>query len=383
MKKLLTILIGCSMGLTSGAIAQQEQASQPPKAEHPAKGQHPREKKPAGETNPARETNPAGETNRARETNPETGMKPSHDAKRSRDTNRPADMKLSPERKTMPEPANKNQTEQASPDSRGAAKHSSTSGSSAVTRDQKDAAARSQQTDQMKKQPNAPKDTTNTRTTANPNPANGSVSSPNAMKPNPAPAVTTNSPGSAANPQANRVNPQAKKPDPQVVQKIKTEHANFRAQPRPDKVPSVTFNESHRIEGSDRWQGPQYERFRTYRPEMHDQNWYHSHYQRVEVIGGGAYYWNEGYWYPAWGYNSSEQYYPYDGPIYVGSSAEPPDRVISDVQAILQEEGYYKGEVDGLLGPLTREALTAYQADNGLYTTATIDEPTLASLNLG
>jgi peptidoglycan hydrolase-like protein with peptidoglycan-binding domain len=57
--------------------------------------------------------------------------------------------------------------------------------------------------------------------------------------------------------------------------------------------------------------------------------------------------------------------------------------VIADVQASLQEMGYYKGEVDGLLGPLTREALTAYQADNGLYTTAAIDEPTLESLGLG
>jgi len=53
------------------------------------------------------------------------------------------------------------------------------------------------------------------------------------------------------------------------------------------------------------------------------------------------------------------------------------------VQASLQEMGYYKGEVDGLLGPLTREALTSYQSDNGLYTTATIDEPTLDSLGLG
>jgi peptidoglycan hydrolase-like protein with peptidoglycan-binding domain len=57
--------------------------------------------------------------------------------------------------------------------------------------------------------------------------------------------------------------------------------------------------------------------------------------------------------------------------------------VIADVQASLQEMGYYKGEVDGLLGPLTREALTAYQSDNGLYTTAAIDEPTLESLGLG
>jgi peptidoglycan hydrolase-like protein with peptidoglycan-binding domain len=59
-----------------------------------------------------------------------------------------------------------------------------------------------------------------------------------------------------------------------------------------------------------------------------------------------------------------------------------PDQVIANVQAELQQMGYYKGEVDGLLGPLTREALTAYQADQGLTPTAVIDEPTLDSLQL-
>ena len=67
----------------------------------------------------------------------------------------------------------------------------------------------------------------------------------------------------------------------------------------------------------------------------------------------------------------------------MGQRAEPPDRVIADVQAELQQMGYYRGEVDGLLGPLTREALTAYQADQGLVATAVIDQPTLDSLNLG
>ena len=57
--------------------------------------------------------------------------------------------------------------------------------------------------------------------------------------------------------------------------------------------------------------------------------------------------------------------------------------MIADVQAALQEMGYYQGEVDGLLGPLTRQALTAYQGDHGLYTTAVIDEPTLQSLDMG
>ncbi len=175
----------------------------------------------------------------------------------------------------------------------------------------------------------------------------------------------------------------AKKPDPQQVQQIKQQHANFKAQPKPQQVPAVTFNQSYRIEGSDRWQGPQYQVFRSYHPERHDQGWYRSHYPRVELIGGGYYYWNSGYWYPAWGYSPSYEDYAYDGPIYVGQRAQPPDQVIADVQAVLQQMGYYKGEVDGLLGPLTRQALTAYQADQGLTTTAAIDQPTLDSLGMG
>jgi putative peptidoglycan binding protein len=180
-----------------------------------------------------------------------------------------------------------------------------------------------------------------------------------------------------------KADPQKVQQVKQQVQQIKQQHVNFRAQPRPDKVPPVTFNASFRIQGSDRWQGPQYEVYRSYHPERHDRGWYSSRYNRVELIGGGYYYWNNGYWYPAWGYEPSAEYYAYDAPIYVGHRAEPPDRVIADVQAELQQMGYYRGEVDGLLGPLTREALAAYQADQGLTPTAMIDEPTLDSLGMG
>ena len=57
--------------------------------------------------------------------------------------------------------------------------------------------------------------------------------------------------------------------------------------------------------------------------------------------------------------------------------------MIANVQTALQQEGYYQGDVDGLLGPLTRAALADYQRDHNLYTTAAIDEPTLASLGMG
>jgi hypothetical protein len=187
--------------------------------------------------------------------------------------------------------------------------------------------------------------------------------------------------GVQQNAQAN-AGPKGKKPEPQQVQQVKEQHANFKAQPKPQQVQAVTFNQNHRIEGSDRWQGHQYEVFRSYHPEWHDHGWYHSHYARVELIAGGYYFFNNGYWFPAWGYSPSAQYYAYDGPIYAGQRAVPPDQVIADVQSLLQQMGYYTGEVDGLLGPLTREALTAYQADQGLDTTAAIDQPTLDSLGL-
>ena len=81
------------------------------------------------------------------------------------------------------------------------------------------------------------------------------------------------------------------------------------------------------------------------------------------------------------GLQSCQAYYPYNGPIYAYNNL-PPDQVIANVQAALQAQGYYSGEVDGLLGPLTREALEKYQTDQGLYTTGTIDEPTIDALGM-
>jgi hypothetical protein len=205
-----------------------------------------------------------------------------------------------------------------------------------------------------------------------------SPAAPAAGAANAAPSVP---PAGHQNVQAN-AGAKAKKPDPQQVQQIRSQHASFRAQPKPQQVQAVTFNQNYRIQGSDRWQGQHYQVFRSYHPEWHDQGWYHSHYNRVELIAGGYYFFNNGYWFPAWGYSPSEQYYAYDGPIYSGHHAEPPDKVIADVQAVLQQMGYYKGEVDGLLGPLTREALTAYQGEQGLAQTAAIDEPTLDALGM-
>ena len=115
----------------------------------------------------------------------------------------------------------------------------------------------------------------------------------------------------------------------------------------------------------------------------HDRSWWRHNYSntRFVLFGGGYYFWNNGYWYPAYGYDPAYSTYAYDEPIY-GYNNYAPGQVITNVQAELQNEGYYDGEIDGLIGPATRDALARYQADNGLYVTRAIDEPTLESLGL-
>ena len=143
-------------------------------------------------------------------------------------------------------------------------------------------------------------------------------------------------------------------------------------------APAVQFQQNKRIQGSDQWVDSNYEVFRNYRSEWHDRDWWRSHQSRIVFGVGGWYYWNAGYWYPAWGYDPNA-YYAYDGPIY-GYNDLPPDQVIADVQEALQQQGYYQGEVDGLLGPPTCAAIADYQRDHGLYITSALDSPTLQSL---
>ncbi|HXA09670.1 MAG TPA: peptidoglycan-binding domain-containing protein [Chthoniobacterales bacterium] len=126
---------------------------------------------------------------------------------------------------------------------------------------------------------------------------------------------------------------------------------------------------------------PYGEVFHNYHAVRHDRGWYSSHYDRVVVVGGGYYYWDAGYWYPAWGYDPAFSFYVYDGPIYSYANL-PPDQVTMNVQTELQDEGYYTGEVDGQVGPKTRDALGVYQADHNLEVTSAIDEPTVEALGL-
>jgi hypothetical protein len=369
MKKLTSLLIGCSLALAGAALAQQpvEQQSPPPKGKRAPEKAHATQAQPGA--NAPKPEAPVAKQHGAMK---ERGATSEPGAEKRAKTHASEESATAPGTNVSGQPTGGATNEPGAGKGRKARAHEESANAPATGTDvsgqpagasSPGAKQHAEQHGKGMKEPAAAK----------------TSATPAAAAAGAAPSVSA---GGQQTTQAN-VGAKAKKPDPQQVQQIKSEHASFRAQPKPQQVPAVTFNQNYRIEGSDRWQGPQYEVFRSYHPERHDQGWYRSHYNRVELIGGGYYYWNSGYWYPAWGYDPSAEYYAYDGPIYVGHHAEPPDKVIADVQAVLQQMGYYRGEVDGLLGPLTREALTAYQADQGLTTTAAIDQPTLDSLGMG
>ncbi len=88
---------------------------------------------------------------------------------------------------------------------------------------------------------------------------------------------------------------------------------------------------------------------------------------------GGGYYPNAGY-----GYNSG---YGYNGGYSQGGYASR-GNVVAQVQSRLARAGYYRGAIDGVMGPRTRYAIRAYEGRHGLPIDGVIDRRLLATLGL-
>jgi hypothetical protein len=80
------------------------------------------------------------------------------------------------------------------------------------------------------------------------------------------------------------------------------------------------------------------------------------------VFGFGTYQWDYPYWYD-----------------YPTSNVTTDYGVIEDVQSALADRGYYRGVIDGILGAQSRQAIEAFQADQGLPVTGQIDGKLLAA----
>jgi hypothetical protein len=146
------------------------------------------------------------------------------------------------------------------------------------------------------------------------------------------------------------------------------------------RIKNVKFQPGSHIPECEKWRDSRYNTFRNYTATWHDAGWWRSHHSRIVFVLGGWYYWHASYWFPAWGYHS-DAVYAYDGPIYAYNDLAP-DQVVANVQATLQELGYYHGPINGYLDSATGAAIANYQRDHGLYTTSAIDEPTLVALGM-
>ncbi len=134
--------------------------------------------------------------------------------------------------------------------------------------------------------------------------------------------------------------------------------------------------------------------------ERHDANWHqdwdrhHAHFfhNRFFVFEDGFWFGlDDGFfpwdYYPYYAYD----YYPYDyyadaEPYYYDngaySSAPMSDPTVTAVQTQLTQLGYYNGPVDGIFGPLTRDAVAKYQIAKQLNVTGSLSPDTLQSLGL-
>lgn len=125
-------------------------------------------------------------------------------------------------------------------------------------------------------------------------------------------------------------------------------------------------------------------------------HWWHGH--RCHFFNGswvifdfGFYPWWP-YWYP-YGYYAYD-YYPYPDSYYGGAyeggeyydqngyADESANSTVSAAQERLAQQGYYRGEIDGVSGPETRRAIASYQSNHGLRVTGSLTTDTLQALGL-
>jgi len=100
--------------------------------------------------------------------------------------------------------------------------------------------------------------------------------------------------------------------------------------------------------------------------------------------GYGYYPYARSYWGPSFGlsFSTAPTYtrYVYRGSTVNGSYS---DNLAADVQRELKRRGYYRGSIDGAIGPASRSAIRAYQADRGLSVNGRIDRSLLDALDIG
>ena len=133
-------------------------------------------------------------------------------------------------------------------------------------------------------------------------------------------------------------------------------------------------------------------------------HWWHGH--RCHFFNGswvifdlGFYPWDT-FWYPYDNYYGYA-YYPYsynyvpgyyDSDVYHGEeyydqnnydvTVQSADSIVANAQEKLAQQGYYRGEIDGILGTETSRAIARFQRDQGLRVTGVLTRDTIQELGL-
>ena len=68
-------------------------------------------------------------------------------------------------------------------------------------------------------------------------------------------------------------------------------------------------------------------------------------------------------------------------PPQAGQQAQAPTSQVSQAQQQLRQQGYDVGQVDGKLGPKTKQALREFQQDKGLSASGQLDQQTAQALS--
>ncbi len=120
-------------------------------------------------------------------------------------------------------------------------------------------------------------------------------------------------------------------------------------------------------------------------------NWRYRHHYH------GNYYAYYGYpFYPYWGwdypygYYHPYGYYPYgyynyyySEPAFGGNdNGYAGASIVAQLQERLAQAGYYHGNVDGIVGPLTRRAIRAYERDHGMPVDGRLTRQLLEQMDL-
>lgn len=69
-------------------------------------------------------------------------------------------------------------------------------------------------------------------------------------------------------------------------------------------------------------------------------------------------------------------------PAGMTQTAELTPDTIRSVQQTLQQDGMYRGRVDGVWGPGTQAGVRSFQQQHNLSATGQLDQPTLAAMNM-